>query len=273
MSLVLLDIDGTLLGADGGVDAAIWSAAERLRDAGLRLAVCTGRTHSGVALDIARRLDAGAPHIFHNGALVTTADAEPKLLHSAPLGADVLRRLVGHARRLEATIEFYTAGEVYVDRITTECARHAEVLDIAPVERDLEGVLIDEEVIRAHWIIDPALLDQALAVDLPACNASSATSPALPKDAFISVTSAHVSKGTGAVFAAEHLGVDLADVVGVGDSMSDIPMLDAVGHPFAMADGDPQVCERFRTCGPVDQNGVIEALEFALRRCGDLQPS
>lgn len=265
MGLVLLDIDGTLLGADGGVDEAIWPVAEKLRHAGLRLAVCTGRTHSGVALDIARRLDPGAPHIFHNGALLTTADEKPKLLHTVPLGVDILRRLVNHARRLDATIEFYTTGEVYVDRITPECARHADVLEISPVERDLEQVLGEEEVIRAHWIVEPGLLDEAIAVDLPSCNASSATSPALPDSAFISVTSARASKGTGAFLAAEHLNVDLADVVGVGDSMSDIPMLEAVGHPFAMADGDPKVCKLFRTCGPVDKNGVIHALEFAMR--------
>lgn len=264
MSLVLLDIDGTIIGPDGGVADAIWPVAERVREAGVRLAVCTGRTHAGVALDIARRLDAGAPHIFHNGALVSTADGE--LLDTAPLGQNVLRKLVGHARRLDATIEFYTTGEVFVDEITPKCARHAEVLEIEPVARDLEQVLAEEEVIRAHWIIEPELLDEALAVELPSCNASSATSPALPSMAFISVTSTEASKGTGARFAAKHVGVDLSEVVGVGDSMSDIPMLEAVGHPFAMADGDPKVCAKFPCVGPLGENGVIEALEYALRR-------
>jgi Cof subfamily protein (haloacid dehalogenase superfamily) len=257
-----LDIDGTILGPSGGVDDAIWPVVERVRDAGVRLAVCTGRTHAGVALRIARRLDASAPHIFHNGALITTANGE--LLDSTPLGADVLERLVEHARKLGATIEFYTTGDVFVDEITPECARHAEVLDISPIARDLERVLAQEEVIRAHWILAPDLVAAALDVALPACNASTATSPALPDSAFISVTSADASKGTGAVFAANHLGVDLVDVVGVGDSPSDVPMLEQVGHPFVMADGAPALCERFRVCGPVTENGVIEALEFAL---------
>jgi Cof subfamily protein (haloacid dehalogenase superfamily) len=264
VSLVLLDIDGTMLGPGGVVDDAIWSVVERLRDAGLRLAVCTGRPHTGVAGDIAERLDASAPHIFHNGALIITADGD--LLESHALGKDVLEKLVSHARQLGAIIELYTTGNIFVDEITARCARHAEVLGISPVARDLEDVLENEVVIRAHWMVAHDQVEAALAVDLPACNASSSSSPALPDSTFISVTHADASKGTGAAFAAKHLGVELADVVGVGDSQNDLPMLEVVGHPFVMADCAPELCERFRMCGSVDDNGVIEALEFALRR-------
>ncbi len=257
MSLILLDLDGTIIGQDGGVAEAIWRAAEKLRARGVRLAVCTGRTHAGVALRIAERLDAEAPHIFHNGALITTATGH--VLDTTPLGKAALRRLVAHARRLEVTVEFYTPGDVYVDRITDECARHADVLEISPVERDLDEVVATEEVIRAHWIIDPELIDAALDVDTPHSNTSTATSPALPGLGFISVTHERASKGTGAAFAADYLGVDLADVIGVGDSHSDIPMLERVGHPFVMADGDAELCRRFPTVGAVGDDGVLEA--------------
>lgn len=262
MSLILLDLDGTIIGKDGGVSPAVWRAAQKLRAAGVRLAACTGRTHAGVALEIARRLDAEAPHIFHNGALITTASG--RVLDTTPVAKPALGRLVERARQMDVTIEFYTPGDVYVDRITPECQWHAETLDIAPVERDLVEVAADEEVIRAHWIIEPDRIDEALAVDTPGCNTSTATSPALPGMGFISVTDAKASKGTGAAFAANYLGVDLRDVVGVGDSHSDIPLLEAVGHPFAMADGAPELCERFPTVGGVDEDGVLEAFERVL---------
>ncbi len=267
MSLVLLDIDGTLIGPTGRVDDAVWAAASRARGAGVRLAVCTGRTHAGVALEIAERLDADAPHIFHNGALVTTATGH--ILSSTPVRDQALRALIDHARRLDATLELYTTGEIYVDRITPECAHHAEVLEIEVFERDLDVVLEDEEVIRGHWILTDTPADEALAVDLPDCNASTATSPALPDYSFISVTHVDASKGSAAAFAADHLGVDLADVVGVGDSDSDVPMLERVGHPFAMGDSDPELLERFPNLDGVDAHGVIEALEFARRRLED----
>ena len=261
MTLVLLDIDGTLIGPDGDVSDAVWEAATALRDEGARLAVCTGRTHAGVALRIAERLDAEAPHIFHNGALVCTAGR--RVLSSTPLSKVSLRHLVDHARKLGATLELYTTSTIFVDEITPECATHADVLDIAPVERDLDEVIEVEEVIRAHWIVDRDTIDDALALELDDASVSTATSPALPDSVFASVTEKSTDKGTGAVFAARHLGVELEDVVGVGDSEGDIPLLEAVGHPFAMGDGHSALAERFRTLGSVESDGVLEALDYA----------
>ncbi|MGM0556985.1 MAG: HAD-IIB family hydrolase [Myxococcota bacterium] len=263
--LVLLDIDGTLIGPDGDVSPAIWPVTEELRAAGGRIAVCTGRTHAGVALRIAERLDPEAPHVFHNGALVTTATGE--VLYTAPLDVGTLERLVAHARRLGATIEFYTPDAIYVDEITPECRVHAEVLEIEPVERDLDEVMGAEDVIRAHWIVDRDTIEAAVALDLPDAQVGVATSPALPDSVFASITRADADKGSGARFAAEYLGYDVADAVGVGDSVGDIPLLDAVGFPYAMGDGHAEVIDgTYPLLAGVDDDGVIEALEFAIGR-------
>jgi hypothetical protein len=263
--LLLLDIDGTLVGPAGDVSATIWPVAEQVRTLGGRIAVCTGRTHEGVAMRIAERLDPGAPHVFHNGALVTTATGD--VLHTAPLDEASLRKLADHARELGATIEFYTPDAIYVDAITPECRVHADVLDIEPVERDLDRVIGAEDVIRAHWIVDADTIDQAVALDLPNAEVGVATSPALPDSVFASVTRADVDKGTGARFAADYLGYDIGDTLGVGDSVGDIPLLEVVGFPFAMGDGHDELVERgFPLLDGIDEDGVIEALEFALGR-------
>lgn len=263
--LVLLDIDGTLIGPGGDVSKTIWPVAERLRRRGARIAVCTGRTHAGVAMRIAERLDPGAPHVFHNGALVTTTHGE--VLHTAPLGAETLVRLKDHARELDATIEFYTPDAIFVDAITPECRVHADVLEIEPVERDLDEVIGAEGVIRAHWIVDAESIDDAVALELPDAQVGVATSPALPDSVFASVTRADSDKGSGARFAAQYLGYDVAEAVAVGDSVGDIPLLEAVGYPFAMGDGHAEVIDgTYPLLGGIDEDGVIEALEFALER-------
>lgn len=263
--LILLDIDGTLIGESGQVADEIWSEVDRLRAAGARMAVCTGRTHEGVALEIARRLDPSAPHIFHNGALVCTAEGE--VLDSSPISRGALSTLVSHARGTGKTLELYTTGGIFVDRITPACARHADVLDIEVSERNLRDVLENEQVIRAHWILRPAQFDSALEASrsIEGVNASSATSPALPGSVFISVTDARASKGSGAIFAAEHLGLELGGVIGVGDSDSDVPMLERVGHPFIMGDATADLRERFPCVGPVAEHGLLEALAYADR--------
>jgi hydroxymethylpyrimidine pyrophosphatase-like HAD family hydrolase len=47
--LVILDLDGTMIGQSGQVSQAVWAAVERAREDGIKLALCTGRPNLGVA--------------------------------------------------------------------------------------------------------------------------------------------------------------------------------------------------------------------------------
>src|SRR5690606_34529780 len=107
--LVLLDLDGTVIGLDGQVSPEVWEAAARAREAGVRIAVCTGRAACGVALDVAKRLDPDAPHIFHNGALMLAGE---EVLLCEELPAEPLREVVAHARQHTLTVELYTTHDI-----------------------------------------------------------------------------------------------------------------------------------------------------------------
>ena len=94
--LVLLDLDGTVVGSSGQVLACVWEAADKLNRAGVRLAVCTGRPRGGVAKKIAERLGPNSPHIFQNGAMTAYADGDVVELHA--LKEASTRALIAHAR-------------------------------------------------------------------------------------------------------------------------------------------------------------------------------
>src|SRR5690606_6262655 len=67
--LVLLDVDGTLLGSDGLVAAPVVAAVRAVVDAGIPVGFATGRNVAGVAGAHAQlRID--GPHIVLNGAQV-----------------------------------------------------------------------------------------------------------------------------------------------------------------------------------------------------------
>ena len=42
--LICLDVDGTLVGSSGEVPDEVWRATDALRERGVRLAVCSGRS-------------------------------------------------------------------------------------------------------------------------------------------------------------------------------------------------------------------------------------
>ncbi|MFU8802576.1 MAG: HAD family hydrolase [Bradymonadaceae bacterium] len=260
LPLIFLDLDGTLIGSGGGVSQPVWQALEEARAAGVVLAACTGRTGQGVARQIARRLDEDGLHIFDSGAVVTRLDDEPLTIQT--LDTESLQSLVIHARSLAptSTIELYTTDAIYVEHLSWRCLRHAEVLGLTVTELSLDSVIQTERVIRAHWIVPPEHLDRALELDLPSCQISVASSPALPESMFASITRSGVSKGSAARRLATESGIDLAQAMAIGDSTGDLPVLELVGHPRVMGDAPEELRERYPTLGTVEEDGVIAAL-------------
>src|SRR5678816_1897837 len=68
--LVCIDVDGTLVGSGGAVNERVWPAAARAREAGVALAVCSGRPGFGVTRALAAQVDPSGWHCFQNGASV-----------------------------------------------------------------------------------------------------------------------------------------------------------------------------------------------------------
>lgn len=261
--LVVLDLDGTVIGADGQVRQCVWEAAQRARDAGMKVAVCTGRPAFGVALRVAERIGPDNPHVFQSGAHVGYPDGRT-IQVTALREADV-RVLIATARDRGAVLELYTPTELFVERRTELSERHAKLLGVTAIVRDLEDVAEHEPVVRAQWV---APLDghEALLERLPdGIAAATATSPALPGIAFVNMTRAGTSKASAVEQLAKHLRVPLADIMAVGDSANDVPMLDIVGHPRVMANGSPDVLARYERVVPsVEECGAAEAIDEAI---------
>lgn len=261
--LVILDLDGTVIGADGQVRSCVWSAADTARKAGVKLAVCTGRPGLGVAKRVAERLGPTTPHIFQSGAHVAYAGGET--LQVSALRESTTRLLVEHARDVGLALELYTPTTLFVERTTPMSDAHAKMIGVGPIVRDLVEVLENEPVIRAQWVVAASDVVRAVALELEAVQLSTATSPALPDASFISVTQAGVSKGDAVRFLAQTLRLDLARVMAVGDSDGDAPMLDVVGFPVVMANASSLLLERYARAVPsVEDCGVVDALEQAV---------
>ena len=262
--LVLLDIDGTVIGASGTVDDCVWEAVDRVQEAGVRLAVCTGRPWGGVAQKVAARLGPETPHIFQSGALIAYPDGEAVQVYA--LKDANTEQLIEHARDHSLTLELYSPNALFVERRTPLSESHAKMLGVSAIVRDLQDVMENEPIVRAQWVVTEAQADTALSLNLETAQFSRATSPAQPNTFFISVTQKGVSKGAAAGRLAEELKVELRNVMGVGDTSGDLPMLERVGHPIVMGNASEDLRARFESVGDVEDCGVAEALAKALER-------
>ncbi len=261
--LAVLDLDGTVVGADAQVLACVWEAAQRAREAGMKVAVCTGRPAFGVALRIAERLGPDNPHVFQSGAHVGYTDG--RTIQVTAVREDDLRTLIANARKRGALLELYTPTELFIERRTSLADQHAKLLGVTPIIRDLEEVAASEPVVRAQWVA-PWGEHEELLVGMPSgIESATASSPALPGIAFVNMTRSGTSKASAVEQLAKHLRVPLKDIMAVGDSANDVPMLEIVGHPRVMANGSPAVIARYEHVVPsVDECGAAEALEEAL---------
>lgn len=266
--LVVLDLDGTIVGASGLVQECVWEAAAKAREAGVKLAVCTGRPGFGVAQRIAQRIGPDNPHVFQNGAYVGYPDG--RTVKAVALKDEALRRIIEISRQRGVVLELYTPSSLYVERATDLSEAHASLIGVTAIARDLEDVAATEPIVRAQWVLPVDDYTGFAEVAPAGVQLSPATSPGLPGIAFVSITRTGVSKASAVKQLAEQMRLEMSDVMAVGDSHNDLPMLEVVGHPRVMANAVPELLELYASVGDVEACGVVPALEEAMGANGGL---
>ncbi len=262
LDLLLLDLDGTLIGHTGEVRASLWPVLETLRARVPTLSVCTGRPPGGRASAIARRLgDTQTPHIFLGGALTCTMDGETIAAHEVP--QDAVMAMIDHARQHDLTLEVYTPDGIFVDASTDFATRHADALGVSPQrEVDLRALAATDPVLKTQWIVPHAHAKPLMEDPPTGCFAAVGLSDVMPDVTFITITRADIDKGRAATDLITQLGVSPDRVGAIGDSSGDLPMLEVVGHPFVMANAHDSLRQRFPTLPHVDKDGVRALLDW-----------
>ena len=264
--LIGIDVDGTLVGSSGEVLPHVREAAHRARAAGIRLMLCSGRPAFGVTLEYASDLDPDGWHVFQNGASIVHLPSRESLSVSLPTGA--VAQVVAFARENAQVLELYSDTEYVTDSTSAWAREHAELLGVPFQARPFAS--LRGAVVRAQWLV-PAAQTALVIEQAPAgLEVAVSSSPLMPRTRFVGLTRAGTSKGTAIRAVAQKYGIDLADVMYVGDSGNDVSALRIVGHPVAMGNADEAVMAEARHVVPhVDEGGLADALALALQdiRC------
>lgn len=259
--LIFIDVDGTLIGASGVVPDEVWEMAGRLRDRGVRLAICSGRPAFGNTRTYAQRLDATGWHAFQNGASVLHLPTGSSL--SARFPAERLAQLVERARSKNRLLELYGDLEYAVELDVERARQHAALLGIPFSLRPF--ATMTTSIVRAQWLVDPSQVDAVLAEGHGDLEVAPSTSPIMPDTIFINMTPPGVSKASAVRAIAGKYGVPLPDVMFVGDGGNDVEALRTVGFPVAMGNAEPAAKAAARhEVGHVDDGGLVSALSIAL---------
>jgi Cof subfamily protein (haloacid dehalogenase superfamily) len=267
VKLVLVDVDGTLVGKDG-VPPCVWPRVEALRAKGVRLSLITGRPGRGETLGYARRLDPTGLHVFESGAVVLALSQDlhgppATPVHVAALPEAAAQEAIRLARRLGLPLEGYTAqGGFYVEGDSPLLQAHQDLLGLKAEGADL--LRLEEPLVRLQVLAGPeAPLGALLDALPPGLTYHVAESPKMPGVRFVSLTKAGVSKLSAARLVAEAYGLSLAECAMVGDGENDLELIRAVGLGVAMGNA-PESVKRAakRVVAPVEACGLGEALDL-----------
>lgn len=261
LGLVCLDVDGTLVGAGGQPTVGVWAAADRARQGGIHLAICTARLGLGSAWDWAVGLDPDGWHMFQTGAsIIHTGTGETRSTLLPEGAAEAVEKT---AKNRGWIFELYADRDYIVDSDDSIAVQHAALLGIDYVWRTADD--LDGAALRAQIIVSDDDVDDAVASVPSGCTASAATSPIIPGYHFVSITADTVSKASGVRALAALLNLPMDRVMMVGDGQNDVSALEAVTHSVAMgnAHDDAIAVSKYRVAH-VDDDGVAEALDLAL---------
>jgi Cof subfamily protein (haloacid dehalogenase superfamily) len=274
--LIALDIDGTLLDSEGRIPDANREAIARVIDAGVEVALATGRRY-----DFARPIFESLPRpltlIVSNGAIVKTREGQTLMrsLLSREVARSVLTQVPEHRASAAVVFDRECEGQVVFEAIDWDHPRHARFFaanrPFLSEVRPLEECLTEDpiQVMFSGGCLDMrALFDRLQVV---ADGFSVALTEYQHRDfSMVDVVTAGCSKGSALRAWSERRGLARAEVMAMGDNLNDLQMLEFAGTPVLMGNALPELKSRgWPVSGRNDDAGVAQAIErYVLRAQG-----
>lgn len=253
IKLIASDIDGTLLqNGETAISERFFTQARRLRSQGIALCAASGRQYSSLK-NLFAPVAEGMYFICENGAVVYGPGAEllSKTVIDRALSLELCRDILAIPDcevLISGTNMSYLCPKTqdYIDHIRYFVGNNTTVLS-APQDMPEDFVKISAYYRPGATVIEPLLAPKW----------KDTFQVAVAGECWLDFTLADKATGIRALCTA--LNIDPKDTMAFGDNYNDIPMLDAVGHPYLMSSAAQPLRQRYGTqCARPED--VLEAL-------------
>ncbi|MBD3648507.1 MAG: HAD family hydrolase [Pseudomonadales bacterium] len=270
ISMLALDLDGTLALDDHQVSSETRAALADLANDGIEVVIATGRRYRTTRFVI-ENLGLDVYAVCNGGALGKTPGMTN--FHHATFEARDLADIVGFARDHGLTLSGQRDSHTHggADIIVAEVPHWHEQtrryfddnrqwsargnLEEFADEILVMGVFNDEKVLGEF--------ESSLHRTFPGKYNTVVVPHLLTEYFYCEITQKDIDKWHGLTKLGEMLEVDAQSVCAVGDQLNDLPMVCAAGHGFAMGNGNPELQKHAdHICGNHDEDGLIEVVEY-----------
>ena len=270
ISLVVADVDGTLVTADKVLTPRAGAAVKALHAAGIAFAITSGRPPRGMTMLIAP-LALRTPVAGFNGGIFVEPDMT--IIEERVLPADVARRAVEIISHNSMDIWIYCGNDWFVrDPDAPHVAREQWTVKFAPtVVEDFREVL--DSAVKIVGVSDDhdlvARCEQD-AQDALGAEASAARS----QPYYLDVTHPDANKGIVVTTLSNLLSVPAAEIASIGDMPNDVLMFRRSGFSIAMGNASREVqAQADLVTDSYDDEGFAKAIErFILPRARAVLP-
>lgn len=254
------DLDGTLLDARETITPFTADTLRAAAARGVHLIIATGR-HVRDVRRLTAALELPISLITSNGARVHGSDGA--LLYADDLAADHVRQLV------QPELTHGTRLSLYLDEGGLCCLHdgyaHRDAETGFSQQCDDLSQHPGEGVAKLMYTAPPARLAEIESVLRQRFGSALALTYSRPD--YLEVMAAGVSKGSALTRLLARLSVAPAQCAAFGDGLNDVEMLQAVGHPFRMANANPRLhalLPEVAQAGHHDEAGVAHQISQAL---------
>jgi Cof subfamily protein (haloacid dehalogenase superfamily) len=259
ITLVALDLDGTIMGRERSISQRVRYAIKRAIDQGHAVTIATGRGFTPTA-HFAQDLGVNVPIICYQGALIQD-HRHGRTVHSATIPLEVARDLIAFSQARQLNFQVYMQDDrAYVGEMNPVMARIAELSGI-PVTAvgDLAGWLSQPPIKFLFFEQEEAVAE--LVRDMQA-QFDGHLQVVRSWDRLIEATGPGVSKGGALARLAAHLGASRSGTMAVGDQDNDVSMIAWAGLGVAMGNGSPAAKAAADVIAPsLEADGAAWAIE------------
>jgi len=258
ISLVLADVDGTLVTEEKILTERTRKAVGALHDAGIRFAITSGRPPLGMAM-LFDALDIETPIAGFNGGLFVKRDLT--ILDQKTVPTDVAQQAIDLMRAHDLDAWVYSGNDWLISKEgAPHVAREAWTVKFQPkvvadVREHLQGVA------KIVGVSDDLEKVKGCEAEAQAQFGDRATATR-SQPYYLDVTNKNANKGAVVEYLAQHIDVPAEEIATIGDQPNDVLMFKRSGFSIAMGNASDEVkAQAAAVTASYNDEGFAKAME------------
>jgi Cof subfamily protein (haloacid dehalogenase superfamily) len=258
ISLVLADVDGTLVNEQKVLTKRAQAAVQHLREAGIRFAITSGRPPRGMAM-LLDDLKLDTPIAGFNGGIFVTPQLA--IIEQKTLPDDIAAQAIELIRACGLDAWVYRGNDWLITNADApHVAREAWTVQFKPtIVGDVGGNR--RQIAKIVGVSDEHDKVQRCEAEAQAAFGQRATANR-SQPYYVDITHKDANKGAVVEFLSQHLEVPVAEIATIGDQPNDVLMFKRSGFSIAMGNASDQVKEQASvTTDTYNDEGFAKAME------------